>query len=196
MIASVKYNLANLGNFNGRDARSTFWWYMLFLVLIQFVLGLITQIPMYAEMFGSAIEAAQNGVDPADMNAAMAANIGDTMRTATYLGTGVTVLASALFVASFVRRLHDSGKPGWIAILALAPVLYTAITNALNIDELIEMTQSMMTQSDPNVAMGDQSRLYFSSILGWVGYLVTIIFGVLESDDGPNKYGEQPVSLG
>ena len=196
MIASVKYNLANRGNFNGRDARSTFWWYMLFLVLIQFVLGLITQIPMYAEMFGSAIEAAQNGVDPADMNAAMAANIGDTMRTATYLGTGVTVLASALFVASFVRRLHDSGKPGWIAILALAPVLYTAITNALNIDELIEMTQSMMTQSDPNVAMGDQSRLYFSSILGWVGYLVTIIFGVLESDDGPNKYGEQPVSLG
>ena len=34
MLGAIKYNLANLTNFSGRDARQTFWYYVLFLVII------------------------------------------------------------------------------------------------------------------------------------------------------------------
>lgn len=196
MFQSIRYNLANLGNFRGRDARSTFWWYMLFLVLVQALLTIIISIPMYVEMFGAAFEAAQTGADPQDLNAAMLSGLGDQMRSATYYGAGVTFISAALFAASFVRRLHDSGKPGWWLILALAPVLYTTVMNLINIDDVIAMTEAAMTQTDPDKALGDQSRLYMYGIVGWVGYLVTIVFGVLESDDGPNAYGEQPQPVG
>ncbi|MCR2833847.1 DUF805 domain-containing protein [Parerythrobacter lacustris] len=196
MIQSIRYNLANLGNFNGRDARSTFWWYMLFLVLIQFVLGLVISIPMYAQMFTSAFEAARSGVDPQDLNAAMLSGLGDHMRNAAYYGAALSLVSVGLFSASFVRRLHDSGKPGWWLVLALAPFVYTTVMNVINIDQVIAMTESAMTQTDPEKALGDQSRLYMYSIIGWAGYLVTIIFGVLESDDGPNAYGEQPAPMG
>ena len=30
MLAAIKHNLANLFNFTGRDARQTFWYYVLF----------------------------------------------------------------------------------------------------------------------------------------------------------------------
>lgn len=196
MIQSIRYNLANLGNFNGRDARSTFWWYMLFLILIQIVLTLVVSIPMYVEMFGAAFEAAQTGADPEQLNAAMLAGLGDNLRSAAYFGTAISFISAGLFSASFVRRLHDSGKPGWWLILALAPFLYTASMNVINLDQVIAMTESAMTQTDPQKALGDQSRLYMYSIIGWAGYLVSIIFGVLESDDGPNAYGEQPTPMG
>lgn len=196
MIQSIRYNLANLGNFTGRDARSTFWWYMLFLILIQVVITIVVSIPMYAQMFGAAFEAAQRGADPEQLNAAMIAGLGDNVRTAAYFGTALSFISAGLFAASFVRRLHDSGKPGWWLVLALAPFLYTAVMNVVNIDDVIAMTKSAMTQTDANKALGDQSRLYFYSIIGWVGYLVTIAFGVLESDDGPNAYGEQPEPIG
>lgn len=196
MIQSISYNLANLGNFNGRDARSTFWWYMLFLILIQFVVTIVISIPMYVEMFGAAFEAAQMGADPEQLNAAMISGLADNVRSAAYFGLAISFISAGLFAASFVRRLHDSGKPGWWLVLALAPFLYTAVMNVVNIDDVIAVTESAMTRTDPNKAFGDQSRLYFYSIIGWVGYLVTIAFGVLESDDGPNAYGEQPAPMG
>ncbi|MBD3814359.1 MAG: DUF805 domain-containing protein, partial [Betaproteobacteria bacterium] len=62
MLGSIKYNLANLANFNGRDARQTFWYYVLFLVVIQFGAGIIAAIPMYSQIFSSAFNGAQSGM--------------------------------------------------------------------------------------------------------------------------------------
>jgi uncharacterized membrane protein YhaH (DUF805 family) len=41
MLASIKYNLSHLLDFSGRDARQTFWYYVLFLFIVYwFVLAL------------------------------------------------------------------------------------------------------------------------------------------------------------
>nr|WP_161593780.1 DUF805 domain-containing protein [Parerythrobacter lutipelagi] len=195
MLSAIKHNLKNLTNFEGRDRRSTFWWYVLFLVILNFVIGLAVSIPLYTAMLGAAFETVQAGGDPEAVNAAMSASLGDQMRFITYAGGALTFILIGLFSASFVRRLHDSGKSGWWLALALAPVIYTTVMSSLNVDAVVEMARSAMNQSDPDKAFGDQTRLYFSSIVGWAGYLVTIIFGVLESDDGPNRFGEEPEVL-
>lgn len=57
MLGAVKYNLANLANFKGRDARQTFWYYVLFLVIVQFAVSMVFTIPMYVSMFTGVFEA-------------------------------------------------------------------------------------------------------------------------------------------
>ena len=38
-----------------------------------------------------------------------------------------------------------------------------------------------------------QAEMGLPGMVGYIGYLVVIIFGVLKSEDGPNQYGEEPV---
>jgi hypothetical protein len=35
MLGAIKYNLSHLLDFSGRDARQTFWYYVLFLVMLD-----------------------------------------------------------------------------------------------------------------------------------------------------------------
>ena len=45
MLGSIRYNLANILNFHGRDARPTFWYYVLFLFILQVAIGMVAAIP-------------------------------------------------------------------------------------------------------------------------------------------------------
>ena len=40
MFEAIKYNLAHLADFTGREDRPTFWWYVLFLLVLDILLGL------------------------------------------------------------------------------------------------------------------------------------------------------------
>lgn len=193
MIESVKYNLSNLTNFEGRDARQTFWFYVLFLIILQFVASLIVSIPMMVGMFQGAFEAARSGADPQQLNAAMFEQLEGSLKTQIWISVILGVLSVLLFVAAFVRRLHDSGKPGWLALLAIGPYLAALAINVSSFDKIMASTREAMTATDPNQAMAMQSELYAYSILPWIGYLVVIAFGVMKSDEGANKYGEAPV---
>ena len=119
MLGAIKYNLANLANPAGRDARQTFWYYMLFLVITQVVVSTIAAMPMYIAMFGGAIDAAQSGANEQEMNALMFANMRGHLHTQMWVGAVMGLIMAALFSAAFVRRLHDSGKPGWLLLLVL-----------------------------------------------------------------------------
>ena len=197
MIAAVKHSLANLANFSGRDARSTFWLYMLFLVILKMVAFAISQWPIWTALMAGAMDAARAGVDPDEMNQAMLAGVsGDDLRRALYIGTLAAFAGAALYAASFVRRLHDSGKAWWWLLVALVPFLYPPIISILDVERTVAVAKSGLEASPSQAELGERARQYIYSGIGLLGYLVTIIFGVLESDDGPNKYGEQPVSLG
>ena len=58
MLGAIKYNLKHLLDFSGRDARQTFWYYILFLVVLQFLVGMIAIIPSMVTIMGDTFTAA------------------------------------------------------------------------------------------------------------------------------------------
>ena len=193
MLAAIRYNLAHLTHFTGRDARQTFWYYVLFLVVIQIGVGIIASIPMYIEMIGGAVDAAKAGVPEDRMMASMMAQVAGGIRTQMLIGAGVSVITALLFVAAFVRRLHDGGFPSWIAAVPVIVVLASNALNLATLDTMLAAMRKALATGDPAQIQALQSDMAPYSLLGWIGYLVVIGFGVLKSQPGPNRYGDAPV---
>ena len=194
MLGSIKYNLLHLADFRGRDARQTFWYYVLFLVIIQFVAGIIVVIPPMIGIFRNAFAAARAGVaDPQAMNALMANQMSGMFQTIMPFTIGMSVVMIVLFVAAFVRRLHDSDKPGWWVLLPLATQLASIWISYSTLGRMRELMVGAMTH--PEAGMQYQCQMAPYSLIGWVGYIAVIVFGIMKSTDGPNRYGEAPVEF-
>jgi uncharacterized membrane protein YhaH (DUF805 family) len=121
---SVKSFWSNYSKFNGRSRRSEYWWIQLLLVLTNL---------------------AAAAIDLALMD-------GDVDRFIANGGGGIVGLVWILVtivpaLAVLVRRLHDSGKTGWWALIGFVPL---------------------------------------------IGGIVLLVFTVLDSDAGKNKFGENP----
>ena len=159
MLEAIKYNLAHLADFSGREDRPTFWWYVLFLVIVDIVLGLL--ITSLGGGFSAGIEAAQAGASQQDIQAQMLQQMSGGVML---LSAAINLLVTALFVAAFVRRLHDSGNSGWWAAIAVLAQVASIIAAFLQVPRL--------------------------GLLGWVATLIVIVFGVMKSSPGANRYGE------
>lgn len=89
---AISYCFSNYANFNGRGTRSEFWWFYLFVIIVNF--GVLI-------LFGAAL-----GFDSA-------------------ASTGISVLVSLAFLiplyAAGARRMHDTGRSGWMQLLVLIP---------------------------------------------------------------------------
>jgi uncharacterized membrane protein YhaH (DUF805 family) len=193
MLTAIKYNLAHLTDFHGRDARSTFWYYVLFIVLVQIALSLLISVPLTGAMVGDAVVGAQQGVPEAEMQARIMGRMAGMIRASMWLSVALTLLTTLLLVASFTRRLHDSGKPGWIAgLTALLQLAALGLTIA-SLDDMIAMTAAAQS-GDLGALQGMQGKLMLQSLLGWAATIVLIVFGVWPSTPGENRYGAQPVS--
>ena len=197
MLNSIKYNLSHLTDFTGRDARQTFWFYVLFLVVTQYVIGIVASIPMMVGMFGDAFTAASSGGDPQAMTGVMVENMVGYIETQTYISTTVGLVVVFLIAGSFVRRLHDAGFSGWIALIPIATQVFSLGYGIYILEDVLAMMPEMMAQqaeggmrTNPMVAQIEAAPL---SLIGWIGYLVVIGFGVLKSQEGPNRYGDAPV---
>jgi uncharacterized membrane protein YhaH (DUF805 family) len=166
MLAAIKYNLAHLLDFSGREDRPTFWWYVLFLIIIDIVLGLVVTGSMMGGGFSEGIQAAQSGASQQDIQAQMLQHMSDRMGTVIWLSAGINLLVTALSVAAFVRRLHDSGNSGWWAAIAVLAQVASIAGALMSIPQL--------------------------ELLGWVAPLIVVIFGVMKSSSGANRYGEGP----
>lgn len=93
---AVKKCLSNYANFDGRAARSEYWWFALFLFLGNFVFGMLD-----AFLFGGMGQGQQVSI----------------------LGA---IFSLAVFLPSLAvgaRRLHDVDKSGWWLLLVLIPIL-------------------------------------------------------------------------
>ncbi|MBD3730098.1 MAG: DUF805 domain-containing protein [Sphingomonadales bacterium] len=193
MLGSIKYNLANLANFNGRDARQTFWYYVLFLVVIQFGAGIIAAIPMYSQIFSSAFNGAQSGMSEQQMQAMMFAQMGDSLRTQVWVSAAIGVVMTLLLIAAFVRRLHDAGYPGLIVLVPVATYLFSLAYNISNIDNVLAAMEAAAATENPQQALSMQGQMVGAGLVSWIGIIVVIVFGVMKSQAGPNKYGDAPV---
>jgi hypothetical protein len=68
-------------------------------------------------------------------------------------------------------------------------------------DGLQEMMAEMMTRTEPmsqaeiQILMQQQSEMGSLGLVGWIAPLIVIVFGVMESTVGPNRFGEAPVRI-
>ena len=88
---AISHVFGNLTNFSGRASRSEFWWWYLFIVIVGFVIGII--------------------------NGAISGNF-SSPNFITWL---VAIILTLATLAVACRRLHDSGKSGWLLLLYIIP---------------------------------------------------------------------------
>jgi uncharacterized membrane protein YhaH (DUF805 family) len=197
MLGAIKYNLMHLLDFSGRDARQTFWYYVLFLVVLNFIIGLIVSIPLMVGAVGTAIEAAQAGVDPQAMQAQMMGQMAGALGGTLWVSLATNVATALLMLAAFVRRLHDSDKSGWWALLPLVGLAANTVVSIRIMDTMQEMMRDVMiVGGDPvkvQAIMERQQEFAAYGMIGWIAPLVVIGFGILRSTDGPNRFGDAPV---
>jgi uncharacterized membrane protein YhaH (DUF805 family) len=98
-VAAVKSFFSNYANFTGRARRSEYWYVQLFLVLTNLAVA---------------------AIDLALMN-------GDVERFIANGGGGIVgliwILATLVpAVAVLIRRLHDTSRSGWWALIGLLPI--------------------------------------------------------------------------
>lgn len=89
---AISSGLKNVTNFSGRASRSEFWWYALFIWIVAIILHLILN--------------------------AIGLNGNSMVGTGFYI---VYVLEILALVAVGCRRLHDTGKSGWLQLLWIIP---------------------------------------------------------------------------
>lgn len=193
MLGSIKYNLANLTNFDGRDARQTFWYYVLFLVVVQFAASMLVSIPITASTFSGAIKAAQTGMSEEALQAQMMAQMGGWFRISLWLSLVFSVLMAVLLVAALVRRIHDSGNSGWWGVVALIAQCVSIVHSYLMMDRMEEL---MIVAAGPDGAekiLSIQAEMMGIGLTAYVPMIIVIVFGVMKSTNGPNRYGTEPV---
>jgi uncharacterized membrane protein YhaH (DUF805 family) len=92
---AVRSALSKYATFSGRARRSEFWWFYLFMLLVWFAAAFV--------------DAALGAVDG---------------NTAYGIVMVVAMLALLMpYLAVGVRRLHDIGRPGWLLLIGLIPVI-------------------------------------------------------------------------
>lgn len=175
MMEAIRYCLANLANFSGRDPRATFWYYVLFLVAVNIVVGMVIGIVFTAGSLGGAINAASSGASEADIQAQVLQQVGSGLATQVWLGAALSVLTLVLFVAAFVRRLRDAALPPALVAIPVATSLFTTYYNVTS----VETIQSAMLTGDPVVINEAATAAAGYGMIGWVGYLVVIICGAI-----------------
>jgi len=121
---AIKSFWSNYATFKGRSRRSEYWFIQLFLVLTNLAAAAID----FALMDGDVERFIANGG-------------GGIVGLIWILATVVPALAV------LIRRLHDTGKSGWWALIGLVP---------------------------------------------FIGGIVLLVFTLLDSEAGANKYGESP----
>jgi uncharacterized membrane protein YhaH (DUF805 family) len=196
MLGALKYALANLLNFEGRDARQTFWYYVLLLYIATIAVTFLAAIPAYVRMISGMVKTVTlHPDDPTAMTGLMASSMGELMSSMMWLSFGTAIFTMLLLAASLVRRLHDSDLSGYWALLPAACQLGALSMLPQQIGHMTTMVEGMYSP-DPAVAMSAfQNQFQLAGMIGWIPWIALIAFGVRKSTPGPNRYGQSPVSF-
>lgn len=88
---AISTNLSKITDFTGRAARPEFWWWILAVWIIEVIVGLL---------FG---------------------NLRGGSGFLLFVGWIIYIILWLTTIAVGCRRLHDTGKSGWLQLLALIP---------------------------------------------------------------------------
>ncbi|MEK6311618.1 MAG: DUF805 domain-containing protein [Curtobacterium sp.] len=113
LVTSVKRFWLLAGTFSGRASRSEYWWSVLHLVVISLALSIPSALFV-----------------PMDVSSATPDALVVQSRPLSVLETVSTIVSLLAIVPSTavqIRRLHDTGRSGWLVLLALIPVVGSII---------------------------------------------------------------------
>ncbi|HVR91887.1 MAG TPA: DUF805 domain-containing protein [Novosphingobium sp.] len=194
MLGAIKYGLRNLLNFTGRDARQTFWYFVLAVYIVFTVLSMVTMVPLMMQIFAQAFAAAQSGASEVETDAAIMGQMGGMFNSIGWMGIVTGVGMMLLLAASFVRRLHDSDLSGWWAAIPGAIYAYSLSQMPAQMEAMsaVLADPGAGTPQNPFTMMQAQGSMAF---LGWLPMLIVIVLGVRKSSPASNRYGTEPVSF-
>ncbi len=173
MLKAVRACFANYATFSGRARRPEYWLFALFYVLLgAFAAGLdglifgpqTASVEVTADGSGAAAEAVYGG-GPISAIAALA-----------------TILP---LLAVGWRRMHDSGKPGWLYLLPLLVTLSGAF--------LAATVGVAFRGAAPDAAGAGAAGMMLFSLIATLGALALLLYWLTRpSEPGPNAYGPEP----
>lgn len=193
-MKGVFWNLARLFQFSGRESRGRFWPYAGCVVVLAFVgigIGMSTAM---AGMFEAAERVAETHPQdvtitrgPASVSVSISGHHPELMPdfglSFAVMGAVVAV-AAVLLAAAVVRRLHDSGRPGWWGL----PVPVFLGLGILGMSRL--MTMMTAEVASPDAEMFPLFGLIFlNNILYLASLGLLVVFLILPGHPGSNRYG-------
>ena len=172
LVEATRTCLSKYASFSGRAARPEFWWFILVVVIGNFIAGLLD-----ALLFGPpvAVETTRTITpDGAVIDEAQVAAYGDGPLSIVFgLATFLPVLAAGW------RRLHDVGRTGWWWFATTASSLFSLLVSGL------------LAQVAPALA----GWLFILLIVGTLAVGVTVlVFLVSRGDPEPNRFGPPPAA--
>ncbi len=204
---AISHNLRNMFRFAGRDPRSSFWWYVLFVVVGSIVANAIdaSLLLLRADSFLNMMESLE---EPEQILELFAGGpwIYFTLAPVTIIWSVINIVP--LFSCG-IRRRHDCDKSGTaFAIICLLALVSTVVATIYMFQFFSVMMDFAMTSAqDPNFATSpfeDDEALM--SLVGFMGIasvlsLVQFVAGIIilimmasKGTDGPNQYGEDPLA--
>lgn len=166
VIEATRTCLSKFATFSGRASRSEYWWFLLAVVLASVILSIVDSM-----LFGTT------------------ENSGQPLTGIFQLIMFVPLLAAAW------RRLQDSGRPGWYALL---PMLFSLVFLVVTLFGIFAVSV-VVEGGDP---AGDEARGVLSMIglsglmtMGAIQIAVTILmlwWLTRPSEPGTNAYGPAP----
>lgn len=178
-------------DFSGRSSRPEFWRFVLFMFL-----GSIVCVILNAVLFGPTIEYVvkvstdASGVQT-QQNAAVQNYDGG------WIGTVFSLVCLIPFLAVGWRRMHDTGRPGWLMIAIPAAGFavaygilylnsYPILIDPSGIPDGIEMPSELHGQRSPAVFL-------IGWLIAFLALVATIVLLAGRTQIEPNKYGPPPV---
>lgn len=189
MLHAIKHGLRNLFNLNGRDARQTFWYYALFLLLLRWIAGTLAAVPLMRSTMTTAFDATRNSADPDATATAVQANITAALPQLMVLGIVIGLISMAMLLASLVRRLHDANLSGWFVLLPGVPYLLALAAAPSQVAHTMEVMQRGAHQ--PGVMLHETN--WSVAALGWLAFALLVALAARPSTPGANRYGPQPL---
>lgn len=194
MISAIAYNLKNLAKFSGRDGRSAFWPYFLFIVILNILVVLAVSAPTIAAALNAGIDAAGSG-STVEVEAAILERMLELTPVLAWLGIIVSALNMLLLSAAFVRRAHDSGLPGLVLLVPVGLQLLWTFFAVRQLDGLRDTMRAIVEAQAKGEAPKVGSGMIAQDLIGWLAILVVVAIAILKSQPGPNTYGPEPAEF-
>lgn len=183
MLAAVRYNLANLFNFRGRETRALFWPYAGLVFVLTIIGIMVAMLPRLADsmtrMQRFAAEHPEQATvqsGPGTYSITIHGNHPELMPDMAAMMTGMDFILAGtilLLAAAVVRRLHDRGRSGWWGLM---PIPFLAFASFV--------MPKFFAQSQPD--MGLFLAIFFNNLLYLVslGVLIVMLAGAsLKGDE-------------
>ncbi len=166
LVDATRTCLSKFATFSGRASRSEYWWFLLAVVIGAIVLSVVDSV-----LFG-------------------------TDETSGQPLTGLFQLAMFLpLLAAAWRRLQDSGRPGWYALLPMLFSLAFLVLSLLGVMVLSPVVESTVEAGGNATGLVALIGLTGLFVLGAVQVAVALLmlwWLTRPSDPGSNAYGPPP----